>query len=71
MYRIWMLFDPRRALVILFVFLLILALSIHFILLSTDRFNWLDGPGHDQIRNGQMQQMTPELQAPQGQPAKP
>ena len=24
--------------------LLLLALLIHFILLSTDRFNWLDGP---------------------------
>jgi light-harvesting complex 1 alpha chain len=38
--------DPRRALVALFVFLFILALLIHFILLSTDRFNWLDGPAH-------------------------
>jgi len=41
MWRIWMLFDPRRALVALFVFLFALALVIHFILLSTDRFNWL------------------------------
>ena len=44
MWRIWLLFDPRRALVALFVFLFVLALLIHFILLSTDRFNWLDGP---------------------------
>jgi light-harvesting complex 1 alpha chain len=43
MYRIWLLFDPRRALVGLFAFLFILALVIHFILLSTDRFNWLEG----------------------------
>ena len=43
MWRIWMLFDPRRALVALFVFLFVLALVIHFILLSTNRFNWLDG----------------------------
>ena len=28
----------------LFIFLFVLALLIHFILLSTDRFNWLDGP---------------------------
>jgi light-harvesting complex 1 alpha chain len=41
MWRIWMLFDPRRALVALFTFLFVLALVIHFILLSTDRFNWL------------------------------
>jgi light-harvesting complex 1 alpha chain len=28
----------------LFAFLFVLALLIHFILLSTDKFNWLDGP---------------------------
>lgn len=44
MWRIWLLFDPRRALVGLAVFLFVLAIVIHFILLSTDRFNWLDGP---------------------------
>jgi light-harvesting complex 1 alpha chain len=44
MWRIWLLFDPRRTLVALFAFLFALALVIHFILLSTDRFNWLDGP---------------------------
>ena len=44
MWRIWLLFDPRRILVALSVFLFALALLIHFILLSTDRFNWLEGP---------------------------
>jgi light-harvesting complex 1 alpha chain len=44
MWRLWMIFDPRRTLVALAVFLFVLALLIHFILLSTDRFNWLDGP---------------------------
>jgi light-harvesting complex 1 alpha chain len=44
MWRVWFLFDPRRALVGLAVFLLVLALLIHFILLSTERFNWLEGP---------------------------
>ncbi|WP_439577599.1 light-harvesting antenna LH1, alpha subunit [Elioraea sp.] len=43
MWRIWLIFDPRRVLVALGVFLLVLALLIHFILLGTDRFNWLDG----------------------------
>ncbi len=43
MWRLWLLFDPRRALVALFTFLFVLAIVIHFILLSTDRFNWLDG----------------------------
>jgi light-harvesting complex 1 alpha chain len=44
MWRMWLLFDPRRALVALGVFLFILALLIHFILLSTSRFNWMEGP---------------------------
>ena len=43
MWRLWMLFDPRRTLVALFTFLFALALLIHFILLSTDRFNWIEG----------------------------
>ena len=43
MYRIWLLFDPRRALVGLFAFLFVLALIIHFICLSSVRFNWLEG----------------------------
>jgi len=43
MWRVWLIFDPRRVLVALFTFLFVLALLIHFILLSTDRFNWLEG----------------------------
>jgi light-harvesting complex 1 alpha chain len=43
MHRIWLLFDPRRVLVALSVFLFTLAIFIHFILLSTDRFNWIEG----------------------------
>ncbi len=41
MWRIWQLFDPRRALVAMAVFLFTLAILIHFILLSTDDFNWI------------------------------
>lgn len=44
MWRIWLMFDPRRAFIGLAGFLLVLALLIHFILLSTDRFNWIEGP---------------------------
>lgn len=44
MWRMWLLFDPRRTLIALFTFLFGLALLIHFILLSTNRFNWLEGP---------------------------
>ncbi|MEM8854296.1 MAG: light-harvesting antenna LH1, alpha subunit [Devosia sp.] len=45
MWRTWLLFDPRRTLIALFAFLFILAIVIHFILLSTPRFNWIEGPG--------------------------
>jgi light-harvesting complex 1 alpha chain len=55
MWRIWLLFDPRRVLVALSVFLFVLALLIHFILLSTSRFNWLEGPA----RGGSVSQLAP------------
>ncbi|HSG88007.1 MAG TPA: light-harvesting antenna LH1, alpha subunit [Pseudomonadales bacterium] len=44
MWRIWLMFDPARIMVAMAIFLFALAIVIHFILLSTDRFNWLDGP---------------------------
>ncbi len=44
MWRMWLLFDPRRTLVALATFLFALAIIIHFILLSTSRFNWIEGP---------------------------
>ena len=43
MWRVWLLFDPRKSLIALFTFLFVLALLIHFILLSTARFNWIEG----------------------------
>ncbi len=43
MWRIWLVFDPRRVLIAQGVFLFSLAVLIHFVLLSTDRFNWLEG----------------------------
>jgi light-harvesting complex 1 alpha chain len=45
MWRIWQLFDPRRALIALAVFLFTLAILIHFILLSTDDYNWIKAQG--------------------------
>ena len=42
MWRIWLQFDIRRVLVGLHVVLALLAFTIHFLLLSTDRYNWLD-----------------------------
>ncbi len=58
MYRVWLLFDPRRALIGVFAFLLVLALVIHFILLSTDRFNWLEGHA---TKTGMINQTTQSL----------
>ena len=43
MWRLWHLFDVRRALIGLHVGLALLAFTIHVILLSTDRYNWLNG----------------------------
>jgi len=61
MWRIWLLFVPRRVLVALSVFLFVLALIIHFILLSTSRFNWIEGPGvkHPATASAQMLNLDP------------
>lgn len=64
MWRIWLLFDPRRALIALFTFLFALALLIHFILLSTDRFNWLDGPQKTRAAAGATSSMPAAMPAP-------
>jgi light-harvesting complex 1 alpha chain len=45
LWKVWLIFDPRRVLVALFVFLFTLALVIHFILLSTQRYNWIERRG--------------------------
>ena len=59
MWKVWMLFDPRRTLVALFTFLFALAVLIHFILLSSDRYNWIDGPRT--VRPKAALIITPEL----------
>lgn len=56
MHRIWMIFDPRRTLIALFTFLFVLAITIHFILLSTNRYNWIDAGARG---GGQAADMTP------------
>jgi light-harvesting complex 1 alpha chain len=43
MHKIWQRFDVNRLMPALAIFLFTLAILIHFILLSTDRYNWLDG----------------------------
>lgn len=64
MWRVWTLFDPRRTLIALFTFLFVLALVIHFILLSTDRFNWLEGARKGTAVAGQMSPMPAPAAAP-------
>jgi len=44
MFRVWQMVHPMRALTLLYIFLALLAFTIHFILLSTDRYNWLSAP---------------------------
>ena len=64
MYKIWYLVDPRRALIGLALFLATLAFTIHFIMLSTDRFNWIEGPRASRVK-------TSEVVAPPAPPAVP
>jgi light-harvesting complex 1 alpha chain len=59
MHKIWLIFDPRRVLVALFAFLFVLALLIHFILLSTERYNWLEGPSGDRPVAQHMEPLPP------------
>ncbi len=42
MHRIWLMFDPRRVMVAMTGFLGVLALLIHFILLSSNRYTWIE-----------------------------
>lgn len=42
LWKVWLLFDPRRALIAVFAFLIVLALLIHMLLLSVPKYNWLE-----------------------------
>lgn len=44
MHKVWLYVDPRKALIGQAVFLFSLAVMIHFILLSTNRYNWFNDP---------------------------
>lgn len=44
MWRIWLLFDPRRALIAILIFAFTMVMIMHFIMLSTERFNFLGSP---------------------------
>ena len=60
MYKIWLLFDPRRVLVAMAAFLFTLALLIHFILLSSPHYNWISGPAETAALSQDMQPVPSE-----------
>jgi len=59
MHKIWLYVDPRKAMVGQAVFLFGLAAMIHLILLSTDRFNWLEEDGASTASAAVTADMTP------------
>ena len=66
MCRIWKLYDPLRAMVVQGIFLFGLAAMIHLILLSTNKFNWLDGPkksGATSAQNAPMPSPVPQAKS--------
>jgi len=60
MWRLCLLFDPRRVLIALATFLFGLALLIHFILLSTDKYNWIEGAKKTKAASVQMVPAEPK-----------
>lgn len=66
MWRIWRLFDPMRALVAQSVFLFAIAVMIHLILLSTNKFNWMDGPKAKAVASQNAPMPTAVAAAPTG-----
>jgi light-harvesting complex 1 alpha chain len=59
MHRIWLLFDPRRVLVANAVFLFTLAVFIHFILLSSSKYNWIEGESSGAAVASHMEALPP------------
>ena len=45
MHGIWMIFDPRRALTALAVMITVSSITLHFIMLSTTKFDFLEFKG--------------------------
>lgn len=57
MHRVWLWVHPIQFLTLLYIFIGVLAFGIHFILLSTERYNWLAGPaarGHAPMKKAEM-----------------
>ena len=63
MHRIWMFFDPRRLLVANAIFLFTLAIFIHFMLLSTAKYNWVEGASVSGAPVAQEMQVVPDVRS--------
>ena len=59
MHRFWMLFDPSQVLTGVAVGMFTLAITIHFILLSTDRYDWLGDPNSTGMAVSTQQEAMP------------
>ena len=60
MYRIWLIFDPRRVMILMTLWLAVLALTLHFIMLSTAKYNWIEGSGASaSVASAQMAPLPP------------
>jgi light-harvesting complex 1 alpha chain len=46
LYKMWQGFDPKRLMIGVYAFMFVLSVLIHFILLSSHRYNWLDPDGN-------------------------
>jgi len=53
MHKIWLMFDPRQAFIAIHLFLFALAFIIHFTLLSTDKYNWIEGSSAEAAETAQ------------------
>jgi light-harvesting complex 1 alpha chain len=54
MYRLWLIFDPRRVMIVMTLWLAVLALTLHFIMLSTAKYNWIEGSAAPAVASAQM-----------------
>jgi light-harvesting complex 1 alpha chain len=59
MHRLWLYVDPRKAMVGQAVFLFGLAALIHLILLSSNRYNWIEIGGNASTATTAAADMTP------------
>ena len=59
MHKIWMIFDPRRLLVANAIFLFTLAIFIHFVVLATEKYNWIEGDSMSGAATAQYMEALP------------